>query len=131
MIVCDYECQECGYVQETFITTMKRVPQVLTCVKCGGTAKRIISLSRTNHGVYNEDSGWLKSVREVVDKDPKKAHCQAFIKNPTRTNYKNWMRGEGIRPLEPGEKSRPTPVDTNVMAEKVMKRRREREAISA
>ena len=125
MILVDFECPECGFVFEEI--TDSSVVKFL-CPNCGcQDAKRIISVG----DVYtaNEDTAWLRTVREVVDKDPNKPHCQEFLKNPTRTNYKRWMQGEGIRPLETGEPMKPPPVDISNLQKEVFKNYRKRNRI--
>ena len=95
MIIVDFECTKCGNISEELCDRGKKKS---TCPECGKTAKRIISLGR----VYtaNEDAPWIKTVLEVVDRENKAPHVQAFVKNPTRSNYKAWMKGEGIRPAD-------------------------------
>lgn len=100
MPIYDYECQQCGYIWETFV----RIDEtVIKCVHCDGKSERLISAS----GVYtaNQTTSWLPSVLEVVEKNSGKAHCEEFLKDPTRKNYKRWMKSEGLRHLEPGEKA--------------------------
>lgn len=75
--------------------------EVGECSNCGNKAKRIISCSGQNCG--NEDAEWIRSVLEVVDHSSNEKHTREFIKNPTRSNYKAWMKGEGLRHMEPGE----------------------------
>jgi putative FmdB family regulatory protein len=112
MPIYDFECGSCGAIVERYA---KIEEEVLACEKCNSEAHRIISVS--GHYCGNEDAPWLKSVVEVVDKDPNKAHCQEFIKNPTRRNWKAWMAGEGIKPAPgnhhggPPTASRPEPPD--------------------
>lgn len=77
----------------------------------------------------NEDAPWIRSVLEVVDKDSTKPHVVAFRENPTRTNYNLWMKGEGLRPLENGEKRRKED-NTEKAVEYLLKKRYERRAIS-
>jgi hypothetical protein len=74
------------------------------CKFCGfHNTKRLISA--TSHYCGNEEPAWLRKTVEIVDKDGGR-HCQEFIKHPTRANYRKWMKGESIRPIEPGEKLR-------------------------
>jgi predicted ATPase len=98
-ILVDFECQECGYIHEEYILSGINV---LNCPNCGGHSKRIISIGQVYTG--NQDTSWLRSVLEVVDKSNPARHVQEFIKEPNRRNYKKWMEGEGLRPLEMGEK---------------------------
>ena len=79
----------------------------------------------------NESPDWIKSIREVVEKGSDKPHCQEFLKNPTRDNYKKWMKGEGLRHLEAGEKpGRPTPSpNTATTTDMLMKHRQEKRSL--
>jgi putative FmdB family regulatory protein len=118
----DFECQECGSIHEA-IEPMDVKHRPCPVPDCRGRAKKIISAS----GVFcaNDDAAWIRSVREVVNKDGG-AHCQAFLKDPTRANWKAWMKGEGLRPFEPGERQRPEPIDEGLLAKKVLERHRKR-----
>jgi putative FmdB family regulatory protein len=120
----DYECPVCGYRDERIesVETTKVV-----CLRCKNLANRIISSRSVN--VANEDAPWIRSVLEVVDKDSTKPHVVAFRENPTRTNYNLWMKGEGLRPLENGEKRRKED-NTEKAVEYLLKKRYERRAIS-
>jgi hypothetical protein len=73
--------------------------------RCGGVAKRIVSRGVVN--TENEAPAWLRSVLEVVDKTNPAPHVQAFVRHPTRTNYRRWMQGEGIRPVDHTEHGGP------------------------
>ena len=102
----DYECPSCGAVTEHIAETYE---EFLPCPKCKNLAERIISVSGVN--TANEDADWIRSVTEVVDKEGGE-HCQRFLKNPTRSNMRNWMRKEGLRHLEPGETQHRRPPQT-------------------
>jgi putative FmdB family regulatory protein len=101
MPVYDFVCEDCGKHAEIF-SSIKELKEKYECEECGGQMVRIFL---SGHGAicYNNDADWLKSVTDIVDKDPSKPHCVEFRKNPTRENYYKWMKGEGIRPLEEGE----------------------------
>ncbi len=105
MRVYDFECQACGKIHERYISGPV-TPMTAPCAECGSQAERIVSMRLTQ----SVDSPWIKSVCDVVDKDPNKPHCQEFLRHPTRANYKAWMKGEGLRPMEPGEK--PPKIET-------------------
>lgn len=109
MPVYDYLCTKCGNVDERieFYDV-----NVVECSKCNEPAKKIISIRGPN--CANETTNWLPSVLEVVDKNSKAPHVVEFIKNPTRQNYKNWMKGEGLRHLEPGEENHPYPKEPDL-----------------
>jgi putative FmdB family regulatory protein len=137
MPVYDFECQSCGNIDER-IEPVDRT--TVKCSVCGKRSKRIISAG----GVFtaNEDAPWIRSVLDVVDKDSKAPHVVAFRNNPTRQNYKAWMKGEGIRPLENpvsghGEayeaKQNRIKADqehASNMAQAIMRRRMERRSIA-
>jgi len=106
MPIFDYECKS-GHTTETVRgIDVSRI----TCPVCGKKARRIISLTGVN--CINEDAGWVKQVLEVVDKKGREPETKEFLKNPTRSNYKAWMKARGLRHLEPGEENnRPEPVN--------------------
>ena len=112
MIVHDYECQDCGAISETFITG--KIPEFGICPDCKGPTKRIVSMRNT----APVDAGWISTIREVVNKNSDAPHCKEFLRHPTRANMKAWMKGENLRPLEPGERGMPK--------EKTEKEKRER-----
>lgn len=122
MPVYDWECLKCGTVFEA----IRQVDETADCPNCGGETKRLISVPGVN--CHNEDADWIRSVTEVVDKEGGRA-AQEFLKNPTRTNYHNWMREEGIRPFEKGESIKPAPVDTSRIEREVIERHRQRNRI--
>ena len=106
MILADFECSNCGNIFERITDSSQKV---CLCPECMAVGTRIITVGHVYKG--NQDAAWLKTVIDVVDKDPSKLHCQEFIKSPTRDNYQRWMKGEGIRPLENNEPMKPPPVD--------------------
>ena len=116
------QCQSCGNEFERICPVKSRLFQ--NC-ECGGWTKTVPAVRGPN--CVNEDAGWLPSVREVVSKDDPRPHVQAFLKDPTRANYKAWMKGEGLRPLENGEKSEKFKFDAERHAEKVMEAKIKRE----
>ena len=125
MPIYDYECSKCGEVRERIAGLNDKR---LKCPKCGGTANRIITAS--GHFCSNEDAGWIKSVLEVVDTGPDaSASDRRFAKNPTRANYKRWMKDKGLRPLESGERTKPPATDTSSLEKKVMERHIKRNRI--
>lgn len=105
---------------------MSDCPATVKCPSCKGIARKIISIPGSN--LASESPDWIKSIREVVEKDSDKPHCQEFLKDPTRDNYKKWMEGEGLRHLEAGEKpGRPTPSpDIAITTDMLMKHRQEK-----
>lgn len=122
----DFRCRRCRAIFEDLVRPSEHNP----VHSCGGETDRLIGISRVYLG--NQDADWLKSVGEVVDKDPSKPHCREFLKNPTRHNYNEWMRGEGIRPMDDGEHMRPRkpdPVDEGAIVNDMVRLRKERNRV--
>ena len=127
MPVFDFECPKCGTITERIQPYNRKT---IKCPGCGASAGKIITTSKVN--TANEDAEWIRSVREVVEKNSGKPHAEEFLKNPTRTNLKNWMDKEKLRHLEPGEGERdrkPWKPDGE-FTQKMMKRYQERNAIN-
>ena len=116
------KCQACGAEFERICSVERRIIQ--NC-ECGGWTKVVPAVHGPN--CVNEDAGWIPSVREVVAKDDPRPHVQAFLKDPTRSNYRAWMAGEGLRPLENGEKSEKFKFDAERHAGKIMEEKIKRE----
>lgn len=95
----DYQCRACSHAFEDMAPVAGPDP---VCPRCGGGVERLVSVG----GGYREDADWIASVLDVVDKEDGAAHVRAFAAEPNRTTYRAWMRGEGLRPLEPGEGGR-------------------------
>ncbi|MHC4315257.1 MAG: FmdB family zinc ribbon protein [Planctomycetota bacterium] len=127
MPIYDFECGSCGAITERYA---KIEDEILACEQCASDAYRIISAS--GHYCGNQDAPWLKSVLEVVDRDPSKPHCVEFRKNPTRRNWKAWMKGEGIKPAPdthhgaPMVASRPEPPDMSKASREVWEKHQKR-----
>ena len=96
----DYECERCGRIGEYLMNADDTA--LVACPKCPGLMHRIISLGR-GENVFRDEAPWIKSVLEVVAKDSNSQHTREFLANPTRANYREWMRAEGLRPHDPGE----------------------------
>jgi len=124
LIIRDFECYNCGHIHEEIVDCDK---EFSVCPKCAGPTRKIITVGSVYTG--NEDTAWLKTVTEVVDKEGGPA-SQAFLKNPTRTNYRRWMKETGLRPFEPGEKPRKPerPPESKIQAE-VMEKYRKRNSL--
>jgi putative FmdB family regulatory protein len=99
MPIYDYRCAKCEKVTES---VQNLVVVAIKCSECGEIAWKIFSPMGTVR--FADDAAWLKTVIEVVDKDSKAPHVVAFFKDPTRSNYKAWMKGEGLRPRDPTER---------------------------
>ena len=128
-ILADFECSKCNTVTEHYVDAQQKTVEC----KCGGKAKKIISLP----GVYvnSENPSWLKSVTDVVDKEDKRHHVQEFLKHPTRENYKRWMKEEKIRPVDwtvhgaPPTYQKPPEPDIDKIASQIHERLRERQRL--
>jgi putative FmdB family regulatory protein len=96
----DYECVSCKQVVEIYAKADEK-PGIHSCPVCGNDMKRLLAWGGQN--VFREEAPWIRSVLEVVAKDSHKPHTKAFLADPTRANYKKWMKAEGIRPYEEGE----------------------------
>jgi putative FmdB family regulatory protein len=119
------KCQSCGKEDEIITSIYDREA---SCRFCNQQTTRIPSVR--GPGLANGNSGWIRSVLEVVEKDSDKPHIRQFLADPTRENYKSWMKGEGIRPLEPGEKTkREEPIDNRSRIDFMARRRQERNRI--
>lgn len=129
MIFADFECRS-GHVTEHLVHQKQKK---VDCSVCGKTAKRIISMGRVN--IANDAPGWLRSTLEVVDRSNPASHVQEFVKQPTRANYRAWMKGEGIRPLDhtehgaPPTARKPDSVDLSRVYREVMDRYRGRQRL--
>lgn len=116
-----YECEECGLVIEQ-VFKIKRCPRNIECPKCKGKARKIICIPGSDN--TKESPDWVKSICEVVDKEGG-THCQQLLKDPTRKNLENWMKVEGVRHFEPGEKlSRPKAPDISTITDAIVKKRK-------
>ena len=130
MPIYDHKCEEGHFTEE-----VKSVDDRETkCRKCGKVATRVISMTGVN--CVNEDAPWIRSVLEVVEKGTDRPHCNEFLKNPTRSNYHKWMKGEGIRPMDEGEgnisvyeKEREEKERERRTVDQLMKKRQERRRI--
>jgi putative FmdB family regulatory protein len=118
----DFACPGCG---ATFEDLVGQDVSHRPCPVCGHKAARLLSIGRA----YRTDAPWLESVAAVAEKGSGKAHVEAFLANPSRTTYRDWMHGEDIRPLEPGEGHRPSPGLGSVRRE-VLERFQARRGVS-
>ena len=83
MPIHDYKCTYCDHESEEVV---KWDEYKILCSVCGGPAKREY---KSFNGIKKEDPDWLNQTLEVVDKDGG-AHCQEFLKHPTRRSYNGW-----------------------------------------
>lgn len=97
----DFRCRVCGRQFEA----MAPMDDSAGVCACGGTADRLVSVG----GGYRADAAWIDSVTTVVDKESTAPHVRAFLADPSRAHYRDWLRGEKLRPLEDGEFRRPEP----------------------
>lgn len=121
-----FRCETCNREIE-HVCRMAERPNRIACMVCGGVMTQVPSLP----AVMGDEAAWLKSVTEVVNKDGGE-HCQRFLRDPNRANYKAWMKGENLRPMEPGEQTwkRPPKRDRRKVVDEVMKKRQQRNAIA-
>lgn len=120
----DFECQDCRVITEQ-ITEMGTGE--VECPVCCGAAHRIISIPGVS--TSNDDSEWIRSVVDVVDKKSGKPYDVEFRRNPTRRNLKAWMDGNNLRHIEPGEKA-PEPWRPDArFKDKLAQRKMERERV--
>ena len=110
----DYGCAACG---QTFETMAAVEEESLPCPLCGGRAGRLVSVGRA----YRADAPWIESVTAVAEKGTDRPHVRAFLASPDRRTYRDWLRSEGIRPLEPGE-TRSAAPDTAPLRREVLER---------
>ena len=122
----DFHCDACDFDVE-HVCKMADRPSTIGCPSCGGNMNQVPSLP----AVLGDEAAWLKSVTEVVNKDGG-PHCQRFLKDPSRSNYRAWMKGENLRPMEPGEQTwkKPPKRDRRKVVNEVMKMRQQRKAIT-
>lgn len=132
MIIADFECLACGHIEEELCDRDKHAGE---CVKCGCVTKKIITQGRSN--LQSEENAlWLRSVLEVVDHSDRSASTQAFIHNPTRSNYKAWMKDKGIRPVDytehggPPVYRKPESMSTTEIARVLYERHRQRKSLN-
>jgi len=102
----DYHCNACDLVFEEIVKWDERQ---VKCPNCQGASFRVYLNFK---GIEKSTPDWLYDTLEVVDKDGEQ-HCQDFLKHPTKGTYKNWMKGEGLRPMEEGESMKKKSRDTS------------------
>ena len=124
MPVYQVKCNSCGREDEVITGVLDRETP---CRSCGAPTGRIPSIRGPN--CSGESADWIRSVLEVVDKESQSLHTRRFLKDPTRENYKAWMKGEGIRPLEPGERNRKEEPDRRARIDYMARKRQERNRI--
>ena len=128
MIVADFECPS-GHIEEHYCHRKQKQERC----SCGKMGVRIITFGQVYTG--NQDAPWLKTVLDVVDKTSTKPHVQAFLKQPTRANYKAWMKGEGIKPADHTEHGsapafkRPPEPDLRALGDRLARRHFDRKRI--
>ncbi|BAH73917.1 zinc ribbon domain-containing protein [Solidesulfovibrio magneticus] len=117
----DFACRVCDREFEA-MAPMDRTENICTC---GGSAKRLLSVGRG----YRADADWLPSVTAVADKTSPAPHVRAFLAEPSRANYRRFLRGEGIRPQEPGEERARRPDPGPAVAREVLERHKARRGL--
>lgn len=124
MPIYEYTCEACNANTEV-ICSVDEYRECVDCSQCGKKAVRTFTPS--GHYCSNQDADWLKKVLEVVDKEDRTPSTQAFLQHPTRSNYRQWMKDKGIRPLEDGErfeKPKPYVPSTKLLLDRLMERKR-------
>jgi hypothetical protein len=123
MIVFDFICSSCGKIEEKFID--RDVEQV-ECV-CGSPMTKYFGNSAG--GRLPDETGWLRTIPEVVDKESRTPIDVEMRRNPTRENLKRWMGYHGLRHMEDNEKVSRPKLDIKRHADAIMKMRMERNRI--
>jgi len=108
----DYHCNYCNNTFEDYVEWDQ---YKVVCPTCGETAVRVYVNFK---GIKNTSPTWMKDTLKVVDKEGG-PHCQEFLKHQNRDTYNNWMKGEGLRPIEQGEKLAKPVIDTSGIRKKV------------
>jgi len=120
----DYACDHCDTVREMSFRISEKPTGVL-CPGCNGELRQVPAIGC----IQGDEAEWIKSVTDIVDREGGR-HCQEFIQSPTRSNWRNWMKGEGVRPIEEGEKpAKPKKVNRRALAEKVYQNHRKHKTI--
>lgn len=134
MILADFECRRCHHVHETLC---ERDQAGAKCPKCGGKAKRIITLA----GVYlgNQDAKWVReSAAALIDRevalksrDPLE---RKLATNPDRSSVREYMNRKGLRHFEnekgaPPVWHKPQDPDVRKLGDEAYKRHQDRKAI--
>lgn len=98
LLLFDYECPQCQTIEEHMVAAHD---EVVSCEKCGAVMAKVFVSAGSR---LPDDAAWIKTVLEVVAKDSTKPATREFLRNPTRENMRRWMKAEGVRHLEDGEK---------------------------
>ena len=114
----DFTCRVCGRTFEV-LAALDGDEEICAC---GGSARRLVSVGRG----YRADGDWLASVAAVAEKDSDKPHVRAFVAEPSRANYRRFLRGEGIRPQESGEERGRRPDPGPALSREVLERHKAR-----
>lgn len=125
MPVYQYRCEACAYIFDDISTYELRKAE-LPCPACGGITHYTFAVG--NVDLESERPDWLRSTTEVVDPDGGPVHRE-FIANPTRENYRRWLKVTGLRPKEAGEPTKPTERDTGRLRQKMVENYRKRQRI--
>ena len=113
-----YDCWNCDHSEEMIFVGPSDPEELFDCPKCKGIPgehpskmRRVIVSNRTDINLV--DSPWIKSISEVVNKNPhtQKREDREFLRSPTRKNYHNWKRANGLRHMDSGEQGLPNKPD--------------------
>lgn len=100
MPVADYECPNCGMIQE--VLRVGPLPKSAKCV-CGSIAKRIITWT----GAYTgnaDDTTYAKVTASVLDPRDKHPFMVEARKDPTKRNVNRALKHKGLRVMDHNEK---------------------------
>jgi hypothetical protein len=115
VILFDFLCESCSHIEEYLVD---HNTEIVICPQCSSPMTK--SFLRSGSHRLPDESPWLRSVLEVVDKNPgpDKPCTREFLKNPTRDNYKRWMRENGIRPMDYNGPAHTKPTESEIKKEK-------------
>ena len=120
----DWECSRCGFIEERL---EERDVDNVKCSQCSGVATKVFPFRGQ---MFGEESSWIRTVLDVVDKHDGSPVTREFLQTPTRSNMRRWMKEKGIRHLEDGEKNRPGEgIDPRKHTDEIMKMRYNRRRI--
>lgn len=123
----DYQCDLCNGIEEHFFRISEK-PDILRCTNCGGAMQQKPGIGV----IMGDEAAWLNSAAEVADRNGS-VEARRFRSDPTRDNYRKWLKAENLRPLERGEETWKRPkatVDRKKIREEVKRNHQKRSAIT-
>ena len=114
-----YDCWNCDHSEEMIFVGASDPEELFDCPKCYASMRRVIVSDRTDDNLV--DSPWIKSISEVVNKNPhtQKREDREFLRSPTRKNYHNWKRANNLRHMDSGEQGLPNKPDYKGRLERI------------